>query len=454
LKDLGDGYIPLIRWTPDNRLFIQTMNRLQNRSRFVLTDIHTGQSRILFEENDRGWLDFYDDLYLFKGTERLLMRSAQDGWTHLYLYDLDTGSRRQLTKGKWEVSKIDCVDETTETIYFTGTAKGADERHLFRIGTDGTGMQAMTTLPGNHAIDFSSDSACFIDTYSSYLQPPAIRVCRRDGETKTQLSPEDMELSESLGLTAPEKLVIKGGGGKSLFASMLKPPEMNPEKKYPVLIYVYGGPDSQVVLNYWRGTIFLWEQMMARNGYIIFKVDGRGTGGKGKDFSQTVYRRLGEMELEDQLAGVAYLKSLPYVDPERIGIWGWSFGGYMTCSALLNAPDVFKAGVAVAPVTDWRFYDTIYTERYMLLPETNPEGYKETSLLDKSANLKARLLLVHGLSDDNVHFQNSARLINALISAQKQFQLMVYPGRDHSISDTAARKHLFTMITQFFLDHL
>ena len=454
LENVRGDYYPLIVWTSESRLMMQTMNREQNRNRFLLVDTDTDITKMLFEEKDNHWFDFYDDLYAFRESAHFLRRSAQDGWTHIYLHDMESGSRRQLTKGKWEVSGISHVDEPGKTIYFMATTKGPDERHLYRISTDGTGVRSLTTEAGTHAVKFSPDGAYFTDIYSSYLLPVTVRIRDREGKEVARISSESGNPAEIYGLEAPEKLTLRGRDGQFLHASILKPPDFDPAGKYPVLIYVYAGPGAQVVRNYWRGTIGLWEQMMARMGYIIFKVDGRGSASRGRKFSRQVYGQLGEKELEDQLAGVDYLRSLPFVDSGRIGIWGWSYGGYMTLNGLFNAPGVFCAGIAVAPVTDWRYYDTIYTERYMRLPEDNPGGYESRSLLDKCGQLESKLLLVHGLADHNVHFQHTAVLVDALITAQKQFSLMVYPGRSHGIRDRDARKHLFTMITRFIVENI
>jgi len=277
---------------------------------------------------------------------------------------------------------------------------------------------------------------------------------RADGERLAYIEENVVAELQEYALSPVEFLTVPAEDGTPLPAMMIKPKGFDPRRKYPAIVYVYGGPRAQVVVNRWGGDRFLWHQLMAERGFLIFSLDNRGSWGRGKAWEAKLHRRLGYWELRDQLAGVAYLKSLPYVDPERIGIWGWSYGGYMTLMALFTAPDVFRTGIAVAPVTDWRNYDTHYTERYLERPQENPEGYRLSSPITYAAHAKVRFLLVHGMADDNVHFQDTVQLVDALIRARRPFDLMIYPGKKHGISGTDARIHLFTLMTEYFQRHL
>ena len=296
----------------------------------------------------------------------------------------------------------------------------------------------------------------YLDTFSNTATPPQVSLYTDKGELKEVIEPNEMsELLEEYALSPPEFFTVPSDDGTQLNAFMIKPPDFDPSKRYPVLIYTYGGPGSQIVRNSWRaGMGRLWHQLMAQKGYIIFGLDNRGTGGRGTGWMCTVYRNLGEYEVKDNVSGVEYLLTLPYVDSGRIGIWGWSYGGYTTCMCMLREPAYFKVGVAVAPVTQWKNYDTIYTERYMGTPEDNPEGYEKSSTMQFADQLEGKLLLVHGSSDDNVHLANTMQLVEALQNAGKQFDLMIYPGKAHSIRGEDTRVHLFEMITEYLLENL
>lgn len=458
IGDETDIYIPRIKWLPDGEtLAIQRLNRNQNRLELLLADITTAQSRaLLSEEEPNGWLDANDDLTFLEEEEGFVWSSCRDGFTHLYLYDLDGRLLRQLTSGNWQVNKVVAVDEKDEAVYFISTEKSLLERHLYRVGLDGTGFERLTLEEGTHSINMGPNCGYYLDTFSNVTTPPRVVLYSVEGKMMETVEPNEMKnLLEEYELSAPEFLTVPADDGAQLYAYMIKPPDFDPSKKYPVLIYTYGGPGSQIVRNSWRvGIGGLWHQLMAQKGYIIFGLDSRGTGARGTDWMWTVYRNLGEYEVEDNVSGVKYLRSLPYVDEDRIGIWGWSYGGYSTCMCLLKAADYFKVGVAVAPVTDWRNYDTIYTERYMGTPEDNPEGYEKSAAPLYADRLKGKLLLVHGTSDDNVHLANTMQLAEALQNARKPFDLMIYPGKAHSLRGQDARVHLFNMITNYFLENL
>ncbi|MGH9818462.1 MAG: prolyl oligopeptidase family serine peptidase, partial [Candidatus Acidiferrales bacterium] len=308
---------------------------------------------------------------------------------------------RQVTQGEWAVTSLEGVDEKGGAIYFTATEKSPLERHLYRVGLDGGEAARVSQEDGSHGVAMSPDARHYVDTYSNVMTPPQQNLCRADGTQVRALQENRNAGLAEYALQKPEFLQARAGDGTALHAMMIKPRGFDESRKYPVLIFTYGGPHSQIVRDSWGGNRFLWHQMMAQKGYIIFYLDNRGMTGRGHAFESHVHKRMGEIELADQLAGVNYLKSLAYVDGSRIGIWGWSYGGYMTLYAMLNAPEVFKAGFAGAPVTAWENYDTIYTERYMSTPQKNPEGYKKSAPLNHAANLEGKLLIAHGTADDN-----------------------------------------------------
>lgn len=459
--DLGperDVYIPRIHWHPDGeRLAIQRLNRKQNKLELLLADVRTGQSRIILtDEVQDGWIEMNDVLTFLEHEKAFLWLSQQDGYTHLSLYDLEGGFVRQLTSGPWDVTELVALAEERGRVYFLATEKSIIERHLYVVRLDGAGLERLTTGDGSHEINMKPDNAYYLDTYSSISSPPRVSLYTHTGSLKEILEPNEMKvLFEEFALSPPEFLSVLSDDGVQLNAFMIKPPDFDPSKRYPVLIYTYGGPASQIVVNEWKkGMGRLWHELMAQKGYIVFGLDNRGTFGRGTEWMWTVYKNLGEYEVRDNVSGIKYLQTLPYVDQDRIGMWGWSYGGYTTCMCMLKEPDYFKVGVAVAPVTDWKNYDTIYTERYMSTLEDNPEGYERSSVMQYADGLKGKLLLAHGSSDDNVHLANTMQLAVALQNAGKHFDLMIYPGKAHSILGEEARVHLFEMITEYFLENL
>jgi len=303
-------------------------------------------------------------------------------------------------------------------------------------------------------VSFSPDAQRYLDTYSNVMTPPRQDIYRADGTRQLVLNENNVAELETYQIRVPEFFTVARADGTPLHAMMIRPAGFDASQKYPVIVHLYGGPHAQVVRNGWGGSNFLWHQMMAQKGYIIFSVDNRGMAARGHAFETPIHKRMGEVELADQLAAVNYLKSQPFVDGSRIGIWGWSYGGYMTCYAMFQAADVFKAGFAGAPVTDWRQYDTIYTERYMGLPKENDAGYKQSSPVAHAAKLKGKLLIAHGTGDDNVHFANTVELMEEFIKAKLYTDVQFYPSRGHGISDPMGRVHLFNRVTQFFLDYL
>jgi dipeptidyl-peptidase 4 len=450
-----DIYIARVNWLTDSKhIAIQRLNRPQTVLDLLVCDAATGAARTALNETDQYWINVSNDLHFLKDGKRFLWSSERSGYRHLYLYDLEGKQLAQITKGEWEVSAVDAVDEGKGLVYFTGTAKSPLERHLYRVSLDGSAISRITIHNGTHAVSMAPDASAFVDTYSDVLTPPRQDVARADGSLLRVINENKVAELADYHLSTPQFLSVKVHDGVALNAVMIKPPNFDESKKYPVLVYTYGGPHVQVVLNAWGGNIALWNQLMAQKGYIIFSLDNRGSAGRGHIFEEPIHYNLGAVELSDQREGVAYLKSLPYVDGERIGIWGWSYGGSMTLHAMFSVGVPFKAGFAGGPVADWHFYDSIYTERYLGLPQQNETSYRTSSPIDRAENLKGKLLIAHGTDDDNVHFANTLTLIDKLIEVGKYAEVMPVPGRGHGASDPAARKVVFNRVTQFFLDNL
>ncbi len=450
-----DHYIPRVDWLNDSKhLAIQRLNRQQTVLELLIADADSGKSRIALTEKDQYWINVSDDLYFFKDGKRFLWSSERSGYRHLYLYGLDGKQLAQLTKGDWEVSAIEAVDESKGLIYFTATEKSALERQLYRVALDGTGFARVTKEDGTHHVNIAPKAAAFVDTYSNSMAPPRQDLLRADGSRIAAINENKVAELAEYRLSPVEFLTVKSHDGMSLNAMMIKPAGFDSAKKYPVLVYTYGGPRAQVVLNAWGGSTFLWHELLAQKGYVIFALDNRGSAGRGHLFEEPIHFRLGAQEMSDQRDGASYLKSLPYVDANRIGIWGWSYGGHMTLHAMFEDPEDFKVGFAGGPVSDWYYYDTIYTERYLGLPQKNEESYRESSPVKNAEHLKGKLLIAHGTGDDNVHFANTLAVIDKLIEAGKYAEVMAFPGRGHGVSDPPARRVLMQRVTQFFLDNL
>jgi dipeptidyl-peptidase-4 len=460
-------YLPRVNWLPDSRhLAIQRLNRAQNALDLMIADTANGHSRVAFTEKDQYWINVSDDLKFLHDGNRFLWSSERTGYRHIYLYDLDGKQLKQLTSGDWEVSAVDAVDEQAGVVYFTAMEKSPLERHLYRVGLDGSGFARITKDAGTHAVNFAPPAAgsdatagnppvtAFVDTYSNTMNPPRQDLLRPDGSSVAVLNENKVSELANFHLSPVEFLQVKSHDGVMLNASMIKPPNFDPQRKYPVLVYTYGGPHAQVVLNGWGRSTFLWHQMMAQRSYIIFSLDNRGSAGRGHLFEEPIHFRLGAQELSDQRDGAAYLKSLPYVDADRIGIWGWSYGGHMTLHAVFEDPEDFKVGFAGGPVTDWHYYDTIYTERYLGLLPANEHYYQDSSPIERAKSFRGKLLIAHGTGDDNVHFANTLALINELIENNKYVEVVPFPGRGHGVSDPPARRLLFERVTRFFLDNL
>jgi dipeptidyl-peptidase-4 len=450
--DIGtetDIYIPRIKFTNDvDLLFIQRMNRLQNKLELLSADIRSGKTKIILTENDTAWVSVFDDLYLLNNEQHFIWSSERDNFKHLYLYDYSGNLVNQITQGNWEVDNLILVDEESNELYYTSNERGTIYTDLYSIKFDGTGKRRLTSEAGNHSADFSPNGRFYIGRYSNANLPASTSIYNNEGEKIRDIFLPNTSVFDEYTLSEVEFLTFTTSDGVELNAAMMVPPDFDETKKYPVIIYNYSGPGSQTVIDIWRPS--LWNQVMTNNGYIIFMLDNRGTGGRGKDFKNIVYKNLGYWEVNDLIEGVKYLSTLPYVDSERIGIWGSSYGGYIAALAILKGADYFKAAVASALVSHWKFYDTIYTERYMQTPQLNPEGYEDSSPLNYADKLKGKLLIVHGTSDDNVHFQNTVQLVDQLIKHNKQFQTMFYPGKRHG----GFGRHFIQLMTDFFLNNL
>jgi len=461
-----DVYLARVNWLPDSRrIAIQRLNRGQNQLDLLFCDVSNGSSKIALTETDKYWLNISDDLYFFSDNKRFLWSSERSGYRHFYIYDNSGKELMQLTSGDWGISDLGgfgpgamnhpAVDEKHGYVYFTSNKDNLLETQLYRVSLNDKSLTRITKESGSNTSRISPDLSSFINSYSNATTPTRQDLYRIDGTRVAVINDGNVPDLAQYKLTPQEFVEVTADDGTKLHASIIKPLDFDPSKKYPVLINVYGGPHVQLVRNSWGSLGYLMHEVLAAKGYIVFTLDNRGSWGRGHAFETPIYHQLGKVELQDQLAGVKYLKSLGYVDPARIGITGGSYGGYMTLEALFNAPDAFKVGISDAPVTDWKLYDTIYTERYMGRPQDNPEGYKNSSPVNQAQHLKGKLMLVHGTGDDNVHFANSVEVLNALIdSGLYPDQLMVFPGRGHGISDAAARVLMYRRIMEFTLNNL
>jgi dipeptidyl-peptidase-4 len=433
---------------------IERLNRVQNHLDMLFADAATGKSETVLTENDKYWINLSNDLHFFSGGQRFLWSSERSGFRHLYLYDLSGKQVAQLTHGDWEVENVAKVDEQAQAVFFTSTQQNPIERHFYRVALSGGEPVALTHEHGTHSVSLAPDGRHFLDTYSTAMTPPQQHLYNADGGLVSTLVENKVTELDKYHFQPVEFFTVPGADGTPLEAAMIKPSGFDAGRKYPVIVHLYGGPHGQEVRDAWQGSNFLWHEMMAEKDFVIFVLDNRGMAGRGHNFETPIYHHFGSVELADQLAGVKWLSSRPYVDAARIGVWGWSFGGYMTCVAMLRGGDVFKAGFAGAPVTDWRRYDTIYTERYMGTPQENPEGYHDSSPVNYAAGLRGKLLVAHATGDDNVHFANSVALAEKLVEAQKYAEFEIYADRGHGISDSAARIHIFSRVTQFFVENL
>ncbi len=450
-----DALLARVTWLHDSRrVAVERLNRPQNRLDLLFADAASGKSQIALTEQDKYWINISDDLHFLSDNQRFLWSSERSGFRHLYLYDVSGRQLAQLTHGDWEVENVSGIDEQNGQVYFTSTEASPIERQFYRVSLSGGEPAALTHGRGTHHVELAPNQGHFLDTYSNAITPSRQDLFRADGGTVATLTENRVAELADYHLQPVEFFTVPGADGRPLEASLMKPANFDASRKYPVIVYVYGGPQEQSVRDAWEGPDLLWHELMSQEGFVIFTVDNRGASGYGHAFETAIYHHFGEAELADQLAGVAWLKKQPYVDGSRLGIWGWSYGGYMTCMAMLRGNGAFKAGFAGAPVTDWRQYDTIYTERYMGTPQENPSGYRDSSPVNFADGLEGKLLIAHATGDDNVHFANTVELAESLVNAQKYAEYQIYAGRGHGIADPQARIHVFNRVTQFFLDNL
>jgi dipeptidyl-peptidase-4 len=440
LGESGEFLVPRIYWTAArDTLAVMTMNRVQNQLRVQLVDVNTGARRLLFEESSaKGWIDVFDffadvDDYLYfpEGTRDALWISDRDGYQHVYRYDYAGKLVNQVTQGPWVVTRVEGIDPKSRTIYFTSTEVSPLERHLYAIGFDGKGKKQLTQTKGTHAIDLSPGGKYYIDSWSSTTQPKQVELWSTDGKKLTTLE-DNAGTTRWLAThvySTPELFRFTTSDGARLDGSMIKPPDFDPARRYPVLLSIYGGPGSQQVYEQFDNDG--WYQYLAQRGVIVVQLNNRGSGNYGRDFMELVYLKLGEWEAKDFAETARHLASLPYVDRERIGIQGTSYGGYMSAYTLMRYPELFVLGIANSPVTDWRLYDTIYTERYMGLLAANDAGYTASAVTPMAERLQGHLLLVHSAMDENVHPQNTMQLLTALAAAGKDADLRFYPPGAH-----------------------
>jgi dipeptidyl aminopeptidase/acylaminoacyl peptidase len=442
-----------VGWTPDSsRVVYQVQNREQTWLDLRTADPETGTGEKLFRETSPAWVEVLGEPRWLKNGS-FVWQSNRSGSRHIYRASADGQDVVALTSGSWDVQELDGVDEENGWAYFTATKDSAAATHVYRVRLDGTELERLTERRGTHSASFDDSFRYFIDTVSDVHTPPQTWLHRTDGERVRAIEPNAVDHLRHYRLNRPEFLQVKARDGFVLEAMLIKPPDFDPTKKYPVLCYQYSGPQAPVVRDRWGGPTYLWHQMLAQKGYVIWSCDTRSASTKGISAAFPIHRKMGQHELEDIEDGLAWLKSQPWIDPDRIGIWGWSYGGYMTSYALTHSRS-FKIGIAGAPVTDWHNYDTIYTERYMGLPSNNPDGYKSSSVLTAAANLHGRLLLLHGTTDDNVHLTNTLQFAHALQMAGKQFDLMLYPKSRHGVTDPLQVRHMRELMTRFVLNNL
>ena len=456
--DIGEyEYIPRLKWSgTSNNLIVQTMNRHQNNLKYHLISVQNGtvSSSIFFEENSATYIDIDDNLLILDDGNSILRTSEADGYNHIYELNFN-GSSKQITSGQWDVIELKGIDDQNKNIYYTSAEGGALHKRLYKIRRNGKNKNLIGLAKGSTNGTFSNGMKYFVKSYSNANTPPVYTLCDNSGK-ELSIIEDNSILNKNLSrynLSKKEFIRFKGHEIE-LNGWMIKPPNFNPAKKYPVYINIYGGPGANTVSDSWGGVNYVYQQLLAQNGYIVISVDPRGTMYRGAEFKKATYLQLGKLETEDFIAVAKELKEIDYVDASRIGIMGWSYGGFMTSLAMTKGAAHFKMGIAVAPVTNWRYYDNIYTERFMRTPLENENGYDSNSPINFVKELKGKYLLIHGSGDDNVHYQNTMEMVNSLVAADKQFDLFVYPNKNHGIYGGNTRNHLFNMMFDYTLKNL
>lgn len=448
-------YVIRMDWTNDSKsVMLQTMNRHQSNLKMHLVDVASNSDKVILEESHDKYVEI-PTTYFLKGKNQFVITSEKDGYNHMYLYDMSGKMLKQITSGNWEVTDFYGVDEKAGVIYFQSTEEGAISRNVYSVKLSGSAKKRLSPKNGVNRAEFSSNFKYFINTNSSASTPHYVSVNSNTGKEVRMLIDNESLKTKLDGYNISNKeFTTININGNDLNAWVMKPKDFDESKKYPLFMFVYGGDGNQTVKDSWDSFNFFWFNHLTSQGYMVVSVDNRGTEGNGAEFRKTIYKQLGKYETEDQIAVAKHFASLPYIDGSRIGIFGWSFGGYLSTSCLLKGADVFKTAIAVAPVTNWRYYDNIYTERYMQTPQENEEGYDENSPINHVDKLKGNYLLIHGMADDNVHYQNAAEMVNALIKANKQFSQFSYPNKNHGIYGGNTRLHLYNMMTEYLLENL
>lgn len=459
--DIGketDQYIPRIKWTADpTALAIVRMNRLQNKVDVLLGNSASGTSSLLFSETNKWFISEVNDTYVnfLEDKKHFVVASERDGYNHLYLYDMSGKLKKQLTSGNYDVLNFIGYTAHNNTMYYASTEPSPLQKAVYSVKLDGSAKQLLTPSKGTNKAEFNSTFSYFINSYSNANTPPVYTLCNNKGKIIRTLEKNESLLNKvkEYNFVKKEFFEFKNPDGITLMGFMVKPVNFDSAKKYPLFMFVYGGPESQEVTDEWDSSL-PWYQILSKNGYVVVCVDNRGTDNRGEAFKKSTYMQLGKLETQDQISAAKYLSTLPFIDSSRIGMFGWSYGGYMTSLCMTKGNGLFKVGVAVAPVTNWRFYDNIYTERFMRTPQENPKGYDDNAPLNFASGLKGKFLLIHGSGDDNVHLQNTMEFSERLIQANKQFDLMIYPDKNHSIYGGNTRLQLYTKITDYFLNNL
>ncbi len=447
-------YIPRIRWADENHLAVETLNRLQNQLSILLFNVaEPQQPRTVYQETNEKYLEI-PHLEFLPEKHQFIISSEKSGYQHVYLYNYSGKELNAITQGKYDVTGYYGID-AKGYVYYQSAEESPLQRQVYKVKLDGTGKKKLTSGQGTNEASFNKTFSYFINYFSAAGEPYQIALYDKNGKQLRVLE-DNLPLREKLAeynIQKPEFFKVKGATD-SLNAWMIKPAGFDPKKKYPLFMFVYGGPGSQTVTDSWGSMNYIWFNLLAQKGYIVVSVDNRGTGARGEAFKKITYKQLGKYETEDQIAAARELGKLPYIDARRIGIFGWSYGGYMSSLCISKGADVFKAAIAVAPVTNWRYYDNIYTERYMQTPQENADGYDQNSPIFHVEKIKGKYLLVHGMADDNVHFQNTAEMIRALVKHDIDFDLMVYPNKNHGIYGGNTRLHLYRKMTDFILNNL
>ncbi|MAO10589.1 MAG: S9 family peptidase [Flavobacteriaceae bacterium] len=456
LDNFNSYYIPRIKWTEDdNVLSAQLTNRHQNTVDLVFVNATNNTSKLVLQEKDDAYVDITDNL-TFLNDNSFIWTSEKSGWNHIYHYDKTGKLINQITDGDWEVTNYYGFDQNTGRIYYQSTENGSINRDVYSILRSGKNKVRLSDKTGTNSAAFSADYTYFINTFHDMETPYLFTLNRAKDGKLIRVIQDNKALKNKVDnyVLSEKEFSTISVNGNDLNMYTIKPKDFDPNKQYPLFMYQYSGPGSQNVSNSWNSANDYWHQMLAQQGYVIVCVDGRGTGLKGRDFKKVTQKELGKYEVEDQIAVAQKLSALPYIDASRTGIWGWSYGGFMSSNCLFQGADTFEMAIAVAPVSSWRFYDTIYTERYMTTPQENASGYDENSPISHVEKLEGDYLLVHGSADDNVHVQNTTQLIEALVQANKQFDWAIYPDKNHGIYGGNTRLHLYTKMTNFIKENL